>query len=133
MDQQAPKTRKVAEIEAAHYVLRFRTEGGEITVICDPTAADIERAIENEAYETRDFQSHLGELNQEWESASPVECCCKARLYHARRIAYFVVNGWQGDPITLNPDGSLNDGLHRWRAARHLALEEVEVKIAGAP
>jgi ParB-like chromosome segregation protein Spo0J len=38
--------------------------------------------------------------------------------------------GLSPDPIELKADGSVCDGLHRWRAAKHLGLEEVEVKTA---
>jgi len=49
--------------------------------------------------------------------------------YHARRIAYFVLHEWN-DPIVLNTEGGLTDGLHRIKAARHKGMDEVEIVIA---
>ena len=98
--------------------------------------------LTQDAYETR--LSGIGPWNAYsapfWQSPRPLcilvlvpfqEYCRRVRSYHARRIAHFAVNGWNGDPITLKADGSMCDGLHRWRAAKHLGMEEVEVIIAG--
>jgi len=99
----------------------------------------IEEAIKNNELEIRGFQSHYAELEEEWNAnltgdfnAKCMEYARRSKTYHARRIAFFVVKGWDGDPIVLEPDAvAINDGLHRLKAAKHMDLQEVEIKIAG--
>lgn len=126
-----PKTRKISEMTDVLYVTHFNTAQGVLTISCDPSAFDIDQAITNKQFELRGFQSHLEELKAEWSSQDIGECCLRAKKYHAQRIANFVVNGWNKDPITLNVNGEIIDGLHRWKAARHMKINEVEIKIEG--
>jgi hypothetical protein len=128
------KTRKVSEITAIQYGFFIPIQGGgQMGIICDPSSDDIGQAVKNKEFAERGFQSHLAGIQKEWEAGSPTaeEYCRRVKTYHARRIAYFVENGWDGDPIELKPDGSVNDGLHRLKAAKYLGMEEVEIKIAG--
>lgn len=60
-----------------------------------------------------------------------------ADLYwHARRIAFLVVNGWQ-DAITLNLGGNfankprIEDGNHRFAAAIYLGHIDIHVDVLG--
>jgi len=50
-------------------------------------------------------------------------------MYHARRIAFFIVNGWS-EPIVLRGDGcTIEDGLHRLKAALYKGIPEVEITV----
>ena len=62
---------------------------------CEPSRAEIEEAIERGELDDREFQKDIGSLLSEWdrEGISPEETNRLATQYHARRIAYFVVNG----------------------------------------
>jgi hypothetical protein len=104
---------------------------GQYGISSEPSKADIEAAISKSEYESRGFQEHLEELNNEWKvSVSGVqEYCERIRHYHARRIAFFVVNGWS-DPVELHSDGStVKDGLHRLKAAKYMQCETIDVVI----
>jgi hypothetical protein len=68
--------------------------------------------------------------------AMDTQCAPDADVYwHARRIAYFVKNGF-GDAITLwvGPFGRprLEDGNHRFAAAIFMGAEQVGVDAAGS-
>src|SRR6266404_3066244 len=92
--------KKVTEIANAHYVETNREE----RVGCEPSKEEIERAVHKKHLEKRGFQDHRRELIAEWnEGGSFEEYCDRARKYHARRIAFFVVNRWN-HPIVLNKD-----------------------------
>ena len=133
-DQIKPKTRKVDEITGTiPYGFYVPTPEGKLGINADPSNEDIALAVKNKEFENRGFQSHLKELQAEWEAGTPSheEYGKRVKTYHARRIAYWVEYGWKGDPIELKPDGSMSDGLHRWRAAKFLRLETIEVKIVG--
>jgi len=88
--------------------------------------------VHEQNFDERGFQDKESELLEEWNKASNNSFevyCDHVRQYHARRIAYFVKNGWE-DPILLEADGrTVADGLHRLKAAIHLRMENVEVKI----
>jgi hypothetical protein len=110
------------------------TKYGENNVCCEPSKAEIESAVGEKDLEKRGFQEHLRELTTEWNKGSNFEeyCDC-ARKYHARRIAFFVVNRWD-DPIMLNKDKhTVSEGLHRLKAAIYLHMETVEVEICDGP
>jgi hypothetical protein len=117
-----PEYRKVADIPDVGYVV------GNVSV--EPSREDIQKAIDVGELETRGFQSNLKTLNDEWnaEVSNYEEYCSRQKMYHARRIAHFVVNGWS-EPIELTADGKIRDGLHRFKAARFLGLKSVEVCI----
>ena len=98
----------------------------------NPTTSDIQNAIEGGQLENRGYQSHKGELEDEWAQCakgSIDEICRLQKNYHARRIAHFVVHGWE-DPIILAANGDMIDGTHRLKAAIHKRMHEVEIKIA---
>jgi hypothetical protein len=103
---------------------------GEANVSCEPSRADIDHAIENLEFELRGFQDDLVTLKSEWDLAAQHdfdEFCKLVKTYHARRIAFFVVNGWT-DPIVLRNDGcTIEDGLHRLKAALYKGVPEVEI------
>ena len=99
-------------------------------IICDPSPADIDQAIEARTFESRGFQTHLHELEAEWANSSSVqEYSTKVKTYHAQRIAHFVYHGWT-EPVVLSEDKKIIDGLHRLRAAIHKNMLEVEVIIS---
>ena len=101
--------KKVSKIE--------NTEYGQDSVCCEPSKADIQKAVDEKDFESRRFQEDFYELIAEWEAASKPERYERMRKYHAKRIAFFVVNGWDG-PIVLNTDEhKIKEGLHRLKAA----------------
>lgn len=126
-----PKTRimrKVAEIQCRLFGASHAGKNYDF----EPTAADIQRAIENGELETRGAQAHRHELEVEWQQKSGGNLDEQARqqkLYNARRIAHFVVCGWI-DPIVLAENGDMIEGTHRLKAARHKGIEKVGVRIA---
>ena len=111
---------KIAEIKDVR-------EYGHKGVRCEPSRAEIAKAIEEKKFEEREFQKDINSLLSEWDSTeiSPEESNRLATQYHARRIAYFVVNGWN-KPIVLREDGSLKDGLHRIRAAMFQGIDTID-------
>ena len=116
--------KKVSEI--------FNTPYGQDNVSCEPSKQDIQKAIDEEDFETRGFQEHEPELKAEFKVLNVPERYEWLRKYHAKRIAFFAVNGWDGHPIVLNEDQhTIKEGLHRLKAAIHLDIDEVEVKIEG--
>ena len=109
--------KKVSEIVSLRY--------GEDNVCCEPSREEIEDALEK-----RGFQEHLDELKAEWGKLPIPERYDHIRRYHARRTAFFVVNGWNDQPIKLKKDGrEVSEGSHRLRAARHLGIDEVDVEL----
>ena len=129
-----PKTKKISEIRYPPYGF---FDLNNQPVKADPTHEDIEQAIKNSKLEERDLHTHGDALRREWAEglSFPADYDVygrRCRTYHARRIAYFVVNGWDGELIELKADGfSMIDGLHRLRAAIYKGQETVEVKVAG--
>jgi hypothetical protein len=97
----------------------------------DPSAAEIQHAIENENFEPRGIQSDRPELDREWFEQSKGDVDEIARLqkiYNARRIAYLYVNGWNGFPIRVEANGTMHDGTHRLRAAIHRGEDKIEAE-----
>ena len=116
--------RKILEIPP---VLYGYSDNG-VFYSCEPSLEDIQLAIKESQLEERGFQSHLEELKTEWQAKAKTRPKYDdlVRIYHARRIAQFVVHGWTA-PIILTADGRMNDGLHRLKAAIFNGMEEVEV------
>jgi hypothetical protein len=124
--------KKISEILIGPYVGLSRPDHPP----CEPSAEEIERAVREKDREERGYQEHREELTAEWNKlrSSFEEYNDHERRYHARRIAFFVVNGWSNDPIVLQKDArSVHDGLHRLKAAKHMGLETVEVMIRDDP
>ena len=112
--------KKISEIFSSLY--------GQDNVCCEPSPEEIERAVREKDLEKREFQKDLAELIAEWYQVSGPERYNEIRKYHARRIAFFVVNGWDNYPIVLKQDGrEVEEGSHRLRAAIHLGMDTVEV------
>jgi hypothetical protein len=118
--------RKISEIPPVRYGY---VDNG-VGYSCEPSPEDIQHAINNNQLEERGFQSHLEELKTEWRANAKTrqECDELVKIYHARRIAFFVVNGWK-EPVALTAEGKVNDGLHRIKAAIFIGMDEVEVII----
>jgi hypothetical protein len=98
---------------------------------CEPTSGQIDRAIREKDFDKRRYQEHIKELAEEWNrgDATSQEYNHREQDYHARRIADFAANGWRDAP-TLKMDGrSVDDGLHRLKAAKHLGKKTVKVRI----
>ena len=116
--------KKVSEIRNVLY--------GEGNVSCEPLPSDIADAIQSAEFELRGFQNDLPALKSEWDRAAQNnfdEFCRLVKTYHAKRIAFFVVHGWN-DPIVLRSDGcTIEDGLHRLKAALYKGVPEVEVTV----
>jgi len=122
-----PATRKIAQIGKPFYGAHHE---GKLYGF-NPAKEDIENAINNNVLESRGFQSHWDELNAEWALAAKGnldEFCRLQKEYHARRVAFFVVNGWD-DPIELNENGTMKDGTHRLKAAIHKNMDEVKITV----
>jgi hypothetical protein len=99
--------------------------------LCEPTPEQIDRAIRDRDFDKRGYQEHLKELTDEWNrgGADPREYNRREQQYHARRIADLAANGWRDAP-TLKKDGrSVDDGLHRLKAAKHLKMKTIKVQI----
>ncbi|HAB17916.1 MAG TPA: hypothetical protein PLX89_19165 [Verrucomicrobiota bacterium] len=108
----------------------------DVGILCEPCADDICRAIREGRLETRNFQNDLPELQAEWQAASQggKDLAALRRVgtnYHAQRIAYFVVHGWEDPkyPIRLDAQSALHDGGHRLRAALFKGTTEIDVII----
>ena len=96
---------------------------GECGENAEPSEKEINEAIQNGELEVRGFQSHKYELREQWYN-NP-DCARLAREYHARRIAYFVVNKWD-DEVEVGRDNWLIEGGQGLRAARHLRHETID-------
>ena len=126
-----PKTRVmrvVAEIQCRRFGASHKGKDYDF----EPTASDIQRAIDCGELETRGAQAHRQELEREWQRESGGSLDEQARLqkiYNARRIAHFVVHGWT-DPIVLAANGDMIEGTHRLKAAIHKLMDKVGVRIA---
>src|SRR2546423_1738775 len=97
---------------------------------CEPSPEQIERAIQAKDFDKRGYQECLQELVDEWNRGGPTpeEYNRREQQYHARRIANFAANKWDHPPV-LKKDGSVVDGLHRIKAARHLGDKTIKVQI----
>lgn len=123
------ETRKTGEIKFVKYGDKF----GDTVRWCDPSDEDVQRALDEGQLEERDYQADVEELKSEWYSASKGgrdsdEWVRQVKGYHARRVAFFVENGWD-DPITITSDGQIRDGSHRLRAAIFKGRGEVDVVV----
>jgi hypothetical protein len=98
---------------------------------CEPTREQIERAIRVTDFDERGYQEHKKKLIDEWNrgDATPQQYNQREQEYHARRIANFAVNGWRGPPILKKDGCSVQDGLHRLKAARHRGQKTIRVRI----
>jgi hypothetical protein len=114
--------KKVSEIFSARY--------GEDDICCEPSPEEIENAVRENDLDKRGFQEHLDELLAEWKKLPIPERYNEIRKYHARGIAFLVINGWDDQPIKLKKDGrEVSDGSHRLRAAIHCGADEVDVEL----
>ncbi len=131
--------KKIEDIPKVPY--GFRHNGK--VYLCEPSHQEIQFAIDNGQLENRGYQTHEDDLMREWEeglrfeleeeSRSLQEFIDRRRIYHAKRIAHFVVHGWT-DPIILEAkvkmvEVKMVDGSHRLKAAIYMGKEEVEVVI----
>ena len=118
----------VDELEAGDWV----EDHGDKKVSVQPSPEEIEEAISEGNFETRGFQNDCKEITAEWnrEAGNSFEQYCRLRRqYHARRIAYFVVHGWD-DPIVLHGDEhGIHDGLHRLKAAKHKGMKTISCRV----
>lgn len=122
--------KKIEEIVLVQY--------GECGISTEPTRDAVQKAIDNSELDSRNYQTDLDDLKEEWfgevgstsitNQDQALAFARAVRRYHSRRVAYFVVNGWI-DPIHVNSDGVITDGSHRIRAAMHKGVAEVEVFV----
>ena len=108
-----------------------RQQWGQFETSCEPSDADIMKALSKREYETRGFQEHEAALTAELfqNGRSEKDICQSMTEYHARRVAYFVEYGWN-DAILLSPDGvTVMDGSHRLRAAIYKGEKEIDCEI----
>jgi hypothetical protein len=99
--------------------------------LCEPTREQIDQAIQQKDFEQRQYQEDIKELIDEWNrgDADPVEYNRREQQYHARKIAGFAANGWQEPPVLKKDGRSVHDGLHRLKAAKHLGMRTLKVRI----
>ena len=120
--------RRVAEIQNRPF--GFSHEGK--VYDCNPTAEQIQQAIDGGHLEKRRAQLDRDDLDLEWLAKSEGnidKIALQQKMYNARRIAYFCKYGWDGFPLRVEADGTMHDGTHSLRAAIHNGLDEVEVTI----
>lgn len=101
----------------------------------EPTAQEIQAAINANELDERPFSENAAALLHEWTTNAKGIVSEVARLqrdYHAKRIAYFVVKGW-ADPIRMDANGGFHDGQHRLKAAKFLERETIAVQIDPVP
>ena len=126
-------TRNISELRCLNY---GDTVNG-VQFDCEPSWTDIQTAIDNRQFETRNYQDDLNALIAEWAAGSNnghnrAEWERLAKQYHARRIAYFVVNGWTV-PIVIDTSELVRDGTHRFKAAKHKGNSTIEVNDTVLP
>lgn len=124
---------KIADIKPIPYGFNVG-----IIYLAEPSRMEIQHAVDNGLLESRGYQTHLDELNLEWEeglsfeldeSRSQQELADRQKSYHAKRIAHFVVHGWS-DPIILDSNGRITDGSHRLKAAIFMEKDEIDVTVS---
>ena len=86
-----------------------------------PTENEIQEAIDEKRVQTErnDCNPHLGD-----------------RKWHVERIAYFVKNWRDDDPIRMKKpmeDMDIDDGAHRLLAARYLGKKTIQAYEKGSP
>lgn len=89
---------------------------------------DIQKAINEDRLEKRNFQDDILELIKEWNENSKNydEYFENFKKYHIERIAYLVVSDLWRHPIEVRPDMTIKDGQHRYWAAIYLNQTEIE-------
>src|SRR5260221_11686462 len=95
---QPSETRKVSEIKLVPYGDTF----GSKVLLCEPSRADIQQALDDGRLEQRNYQTDFETLLSGWQQATnngqdQAEWVRRVTAYHARRVAYFVTHGWS-DP-----------------------------------
>ena len=118
----------VDELDAGDWV----EDHGDRKVSVEPSLEEIEKAMGEGNLEMREFQKDCKEITAEWnmEAGNSFEEYCRLRTqYHARRIAYFVVHGWN-DPIVLHDNKhGIKDGLHRLKAAKRKGIKTICFRV----
>ena len=90
------------------------------TIRGEPTQAEISDAVNKKEVETRGLQEHWQGLLEEWKRVPESELPHVLRQYHARRIAFFWLNGWaEDDAIEICVHDVLEDGAHRFLSAKY--------------
>ena len=118
-------TKRINEIKRGEY---GEWVGGK-PCSAEPTREEIADAIAQREPERRGFQQHKEELGVEFYSQGEGKCIRLAKQYHAGRAGFFVVNGWENDPIKICVHNVLEDGGHRLLAAQHLGMETLDCVI----
>lgn len=102
-------------------------------ISCEPTDDEIKKAVQDKDIDSRSFQGCIDELNDEWNkhAQNENEYYLLQKKYHVKRIAYFVVNGWNDPIIVVHKDGcKIKDGLHRFKAAIFKGMDTIDVEVA---
>lgn len=126
-----PSTRLMREVSKIPLPTYAANQDGKVYYF-DPSAAEIQQAIDAGELEERGYQQHLAQLVSEWQTGAKGDASKFYHLqkeYHARRIAYFAVHGWT-DPIVLAANGDMIEGTHRLKAAIHKGMSKVGVRIS---
>ena len=93
--------------------------------IVDFTMDDVKRAINEKKFDKRNYQddadSIYAGINED-----PDKWFDSFKNYHIERIAYLVNSGEWEHPITVRQNLTLEDGQHRYFAAKYLNKTEME-------
>lgn len=96
-----------------------------------PTKQDIQKAIDDNYFIARPFSGNQEALMNEWVAASggdAMKFIEVATRWHAGRIAHLYKEG-NKDPIGIDRDYNIHDGLHRLLAAEFRGDTEIEAVI----
>jgi hypothetical protein len=100
-------------------------------LIVEPSPMDIRNAINAQALEAQNYSEERVSVENRFKAQAngrDLEYQRLMRQYHAQRIAYLVVHGWDL-PIRIRPDGRMLDGTHRLKAAKFKGMPVVECWI----
>lgn len=128
--------RKIKDIEPL--ILYDDTIGALGTFSEEPTLMGIRRAVDDGDVDLRPYHTVRGQVLMQ-ECGALVNfnpnglinlgpLLSEFQKYHARRVAFFVLNEWTDQIIGLNEDGKLCDGGHRYRAAIFMGWDEVWIE-----
>ena len=104
--------------------------GNECGQIAEPSREDVVQAVNQQRLDGRNFQTDAEDIAKEWTTHHPKECAAVAKQYHAQRIAFFWVNGWEREFLpTVCKHNILEDGGHRFLAAKFKGEVTIDCRI----
>ena len=131
-----PKPTEKTRLERKLSVIPFRgwaVRIGDRTLDATPNRAELDRAVKQAKdgrLEERAFSGNSEALARALLEEAGNDLTKFHQLsveYHAARVAFLVLKGWDDFPIEVMTNGDMRDGQHRWLAANYLGREKVEV------